>query len=381
SPPSAPTNLNGTVDNGILTLRWDPSTDPSKTTANFVVFGDDQPLQNLGATELQYQVGPYDPAETRAFSVVQTDTSGNTSARSAAIKVVPTLAGLSLDDARASLGAKGFSVGDIQVVDSQTPAGTIVGPTDLVAAAVGAAIPLQVSAGPGGAASKFVFNVVGTRRLVLTQRKFIGIHIASTLATSATGTLVNSRGARIYTWHVTARAGVSIVKLALPVAARKPGIYVLLWKALSGGETINKSMVVQIFRSAKTLKRPTISDVVLAGADLPTQLPATPKHGQRYVASTGDSTFTLTGDPNRHVEVIVVDADQYGLGLVRDLRTCFPTVRLVVLTNSPKTLSRAVAAGATIALSKRTSTVKLAKVVAALGGSAPRATAAVKPKR
>jgi DNA-binding NarL/FixJ family response regulator len=140
-------------------------------------------------------------------------------------------------------------------------------------------------------------------------------------------------------------------------------------------------MLVQIFRSRKSLKPPRQSDVVLAGADLPTQLPATPKHGQRYVASTGDSTFALTGDPNRHVEVIVVDADQYGLGLVHDLRTVFPNVRLVVLTNDSKKLARAVAAGATVALSKRTPTVKLAKVVAALGSSAPRAPASVKPKR
>ena len=70
--------------------------------------------------------------------------------------------------------------------------------------------------------------------------------------------------------------------------------------------------------------------------------------------------------------MIVVDADQYGLGLVRDLRTVFPMVRLVVLTNDRKKLVPAINAGATVALPKSTSAVKLAKVVAALASVPPR---------
>jgi hypothetical protein len=376
TPPAAPTNLNGTVNNGDLKLRWEPSRLESNSVTGFVLFVDDQPYRNLGASELETDLGPFSAADTRSFSIVETDSAGHTSGRSAAIKVVPTLAGLSLDDARATLSAKGFTVGDVTVVDSPTPAGTVVGPTDVVTAGVGAAIPLQVSAGPGAAGTKFVLNVVGTKRLVLMQRNFIGIHIASTRATALTATLVNGNGSRVHTWHVQAHAGVSILKLKLPLAARAPGRHVLRWTAVSGSDVVHTSMVVQILRSAKSLKPPHNSDVVLAGADLPKQLPNAPKQGRRLVASTGDSAFTLTGDPTRNVEVIVVDADQYGLGLVHNLRTVFPNVRLVVLTNDPKKLARAVAAGATIAMSKRTSPAKLAKVVAALAGSLQRAPAA-----
>ncbi|HJX46756.1 MAG TPA: hypothetical protein VJ375_02835, partial [Gaiellaceae bacterium] len=52
-------------------------------------------------------------------------------------------------------------------------------------------------------------------------------------------------------------------------------------------------------------------------------------------------------------------------------RTVFPStsVRLIALTNDPKKRVRAVAAGATIALPKRTPNLKLAKVVAALTSS------------
>ena len=372
TPPSAPSGLNGTVNNGILTLRWDPAQDSGKEVAGFVLFADDQPVKNLGATELEYQVGPFDPNDPHAYSIVQTDTSGQTSDRSAAIKVVPQLAGLTLDAARSALTAKGFGVGDITVVDSQEPAGTVVGPTGLVTAAAGSALPLQVSAGAGQPATKFVFAVVGTRRLVLSQRRFIGIHLAATRATLLNATLVNARGGRIYTWHVSAKAGVSIVKLTLPKSVRKAGRYTLLWTATSGGDVVRRSISVQILRSAKIAaaeaKKRKLKDVVLAGTGLPKQLPGEPKHGVRLVASTGDSTFSLTGDPKRNVEVIVVDVDQYSLSLVHNLRTVFPGVRLVVLTSDPKKLSRAIAAGATIALPKSTSAVKLVKVVAALTG-------------
>ncbi|HEV7134091.1 MAG TPA: hypothetical protein VGN27_10215, partial [Gaiellaceae bacterium] len=119
-------------------------------------------------------------------------------------------------------------------------------------------------------------------------------------------------------------------------------------------------------------------DVVLAGTGLPQQLPDTPTQGRRLVASTGDSAFALTGSPKQNVQVIVVDADQYGLGLVRDLRTVFPMVRLVVLTDDPRKLANAVAAGATVALPKATPAVKLTKLVGALAGAPPRAPASAK---
>jgi DNA-binding NarL/FixJ family response regulator len=375
TPPSAPTGLNGTVDGGNLTLRWDPAPIDGGEIANFVVFSDDQPMANLGGTELEYTVGPFDANDPHAYSVVETDGNGNTSARSAAVKIVPQIAGLTLDDARAALIAKGFGVGDIAVVESNQPEGDVVGPTDLVTAAAGSAVGLQVSAGPGQSATKFVFAVVGTRRLVLTQRHYIGVHLSSTRATLLDATLVNARGAHIYTWHVNERAGVTIAKLTLPKSARKPGLYKLLWTATSGGDVVRTSLDVQILRSAKTAaaaaKKRKVKDVVLAGADLPKQLPSEAKNGARLVASSSDSAFSLAGDPRLNVEVIVVDADQYTLGLVHDLRTVFPGVKLIVLTNDPTKLSRAIGAGATVALPKSTPSAKLAKVVAALTAGQP----------
>jgi hypothetical protein len=368
--PSPPTGLNGTVDNGILTLRWDPAPIDGGEIANFVVFADDQAVSNLGGTQFEYRVGPFDANDLHAYSIVETDSHGNASARSAAIKVVPQLAGLTLEAARTALTSKGFGVGDVTVVESDEPEGDVVGPTGLVTAAAGSALGLQVSAGPGKPATKFVFAVVGTKRLVLTQRHYIGVHLSSTRATLLNATLVNARGAHIYTWHVNEPAGVTIAKLTLPKSAQKPGFYKLLWTATSDGDVVRKSLDVQILSSAKTAaaaaKQRKVKDVLLAGADLPKQLPGKAKTGTRLVASSSDSAFSLTGDPRLNVEVVVVDADQYTLGLVHDLRTVFPSVKLIALTSDPNKLSRAVAAGATIALPKSTPAVKLAKVVAAL---------------
>ncbi len=128
--PTPPMNLNATVNDGKLTLYWDPGSDNSGTIANFVFFVDDQPVKNLGGTETQYTVGPFDPDRLAPFSIVELDTSGNASTP-LTVKVVPSIVGLSLDDARAALLAAGFAVGDVTVVDANAPAGTVVGPTNL----------------------------------------------------------------------------------------------------------------------------------------------------------------------------------------------------------------------------------------------------------
>jgi hypothetical protein len=266
------------------------------------------------------------------------------------------------------------------VVDSPQPAGTVVGPANLFTATVGATIPLQVSGGAAGAAgTKFVFNVVGTRTLPLSVRNYIGIHISSTRTTTLTATLVDARGRRIYTWNEKAKAGASIVKLTLPKKARKVGTYTVLWTAVSGNDVVRKSINLKITKTPIKKTPPAVKpvDVVLTGDTLPKELPIATAQEQRLVpATSSDTTFNYTGDPKRNVQVIVVDADQYGLGLVHDLRTVFPMVKLIALTSDPSKLSRAVRAGATLALPKATTATKLAKVVTSLSGNTPRLPAA-----
>ena len=85
-------------------------------------------------------------------------------------------------------------------------------------------------------------------------------------------------------------------------------------------------------------------------------------------AAVGEDAWTLTGAPNRNVEVIVVDVDRYGLQLIRDLRLVFPTVRIIALTNDPHRLGQAIRAGATIAVPRSTPPKDLAKLIKRLAG-------------
>jgi hypothetical protein len=372
-PPGAPASFAGTVNGGDLYLRWGAAADNGSPVANYVVYVDGVSTASLGGSEYQYDVGPYDPADNRGFSVVAVDQNGDDSAPTPTLKVVPTLAGLSLDQARSALAAKGFSAGDVTVVDSTQPEGTVVGPTDVVLAEVGASVPLQVSAGPGGGnATKFVFSVVTTKRLPLSQRTFIGVHLAATRSSTITAALVNAQGKIAQTWRMQGKAGVATLRLRLGKQVRgRPGRYVLRWTAISGADVIRQTRVVWIVRTkqaaTKLVPRQAPVDVVVAGASLPKQLPMPSKTAQRIVSST-ESAFSVTGDPSTNVQVIVVDVDEFGIGLLRDLRTVFPGVRLIALSDDPRKLAPAVRAGATIALPKGTPTVKLAKVVSALAG-------------
>jgi hypothetical protein len=333
--------------------------------ANYLVFTDGVSTASLGSQELQYKVGPYDPADPHTYTVAAVDEADHTGPSTPALEALPQLAGLQLDAARAALSAKGFAAGDVTVVDSQQPQGTVVGPQFPVAAEPGTAEPLEVSAGPGGAGTKFVFNVVGTKQLVLAQRNFIGVHIATTRVTVVTATLVSPARKALYTWHAKAHAGVSILKLKLPKRKWTKGVYSLRWTAVAGTDVVHHVTPVQILRTKKDLatRIPSSVDVVVAGSvTVPMQATKT------LQADSEETTFELSGDPKRNVTAIVIDADTYTLGMIHDLHTVFPTVKLIALSSDPAKRLAAVKAGATLALPKTTPPPKLAKAVAALAG-------------
>jgi len=91
-------------------------------------------------------------------------------------------------------------------------------------------------------------------------------------------------------------------------------------------------------------------------------------HGLRtsVVSGGADDTFRATGNVNRNVVVIVIDADQVGISTIRDLHTIFPDVRIVALSGDPSLLAHAVSAGATVALPSSTSATLVAKTVSRL---------------
>jgi hypothetical protein len=372
SPPSPPHEFNATVNDGNLYLRWSPADAGGSPIAGYTVYVDGVSTKGLGSTEYQYEVGAYDPTDNHAYTVVAIDEAGHTSASTQTLTPLPPLSGQQLDAAKAALTAKGFVPGDVTVVDSDQPEGTVVSADQPVAAEAGAAIPLQVSAGPEAAGTRFVFSVVGTKQLVLSQRKFIGIHIAATHASVGTATLLSATGKLLKTWQVKIHAGVAILKLALPKVAQKKGVYKLRWQASSGSDSVAQTIVVQVGKTKKDFAKVVAPvDVLVADASVPSKLPLADPASREMSADSENTAFSLAGDPRNNVQVIVIDADQYTLSMIHDLHTVFPSIKVVALSNDPQRLAAAVRAGATVGLPKTTPARKLAKVVGILS-SAPR---------
>ena len=76
-----------------------------------------------------------------------------------------------------------------------------------------------------------------------------------------------------------------------------------------------------------------------------------------------DPTFDAAANRSRDVRVLVVDVDELGVAAVRDLHTVFPSLKIVALAAGPKTMARALKAGATIVLPRSTPPATLARII------------------
>jgi DNA-binding NarL/FixJ family response regulator len=69
------------------------------------------------------------------------------------------------------------------------------------------------------------------------------------------------------------------------------------------------------------------------------------------------------------VRVVVVDVHVFGVGLVRDLHTVFPGVKLLALANRPRDRARALKAGAAAALPRNSSPGRIASAIRRLSAA------------
>jgi DNA-binding NarL/FixJ family response regulator len=63
------------------------------------------------------------------------------------------------------------------------------------------------------------------------------------------------------------------------------------------------------------------------------------------------------------VRVVVVDVDEFGVSVVRDLHVVFPSVKIVALAAGPRTMVAALRAGATVVLPRSTPSATLTKII------------------
>ena len=89
-----------------------------------------------------------------------------------------------------------------------------------------------------------------------------------------------------------------------------------------------------------------------------------PARGARVVAAQGvEPTFNAAASRTTDVRVIVIDMNQFGSSLIRDLHAVFPSVKIVALASTPRAMVAALKAGAAVALPRSTPPSTLARVI------------------
>ena len=372
-PPTPPRHIAGVVAADGLTLRWIPGTDASGELGNVLLYVNGEHYRTFGPRQFETKMGPFTPGDSRVFTLVQLDAAGNRSAHGEELRAVPPLVGKSLDQAVAALTAAGFQLGTVreQPVASVVP-GTVVGPVAPRHAELSTKIDLVVSRELIAPQAQLVFTVAGSKTLALKKRTTIAARVKVSKPATLTATLSSSAKQKLYTWKVRhLKAGANVVKLTLPKQIRRPGTYTVTWIARAGKETVSRTVKLKLVgkKVAQIKKSRSEVEVVLAGEQHPKTVVQSALAGTRarVVAQADlDQTFALAASGSRDVKIVVVDVDKHGVGFVRDLRTVFPSIRVIAIATQPADRVRALRAGAVKALPRNTTSRQLAKAIAAI---------------
>jgi hypothetical protein len=346
----APGDFRGVFESdGSLTLRWTPARNAKSQPFATILFVDGIATRTIGASVGELNLGQFDPTDMRVFSIAAVDADGRASPPSQKLRSTSALAGKTLEEANAILVSRGFEPGAV------SGSGTVVvSPPGL--APLGSKVDLEL----GASGTRFTFDVVGTKRYVPTQRKTIAIRVRTTGRAQVTANLVGANGRQIHRWQFPLRIGTTIKRLPMPTRANRPGKYRVVFTARSGSDSARKSIAVQVVgKRTRPDNRPTEILVTGASTDIARGLGA----GTKVVSAVGEETWAITGAQDRNVQVIVIDVDRYGLQLVRDLRTVFPSVRIVALTNDPRRLAQAIRAGAAVAVPRSTPPADIGRLI------------------
>jgi hypothetical protein len=360
--PSPPQNVHGYFGPNGLTLRWTPGADNSGTYDFVTVFSDSNDIGHFGVDSTAASIGSWSADDSRIFRLKETDLAGNVSSLTEPLRPVPSLIGLTPDQAAALLEPLGLKVGVI-TTGGTGPAGTISGPAGLVLAGQNSTIDITVSS--GNAETGLALKVITAARMRPSVLKNIRARVSLTRAARVTAELISPRRVKLYTWRYSAKAGQSIAKLRLPRQVRRTGVYTLRWTARSGRETASRKITIRFLGRRQKVATPV--RVLLAGpAALSVRSKFRARKPKLITVSSIEPTFDAAASRATNVRVIVVDVNAFGLSLVRDLHTVFPGAKIVALTSRPRDMAAARKAGAAVALPRSTPASMLARVISRL---------------
>jgi hypothetical protein len=333
--PAPPVGFAGTVADDGLTLRWAPGID-SNRLQNFVLYVDGQPYQHFGATEFETKLGAFTADDTRSFSVAEINTSGISSAPTTPLQAVPTVTGKNVADATAALAARGFTAGRQIPVISSEPVGTVVGPAGVQLLPAGSIVDLQVSSTSVPRQSQFVFQIAVQKRVRLTNRA-LAVRVLTTAPAKIAATLDGAGFRRIQRWSFPATTGASVHTLRL-AHKLKPGTYTLYWSGTTaGGGTFRTSQKIRVITAKAKAHTANPAQIILTVSDSTKSAQEAVQSAGQTIEATPEQSFTVAS--TRDASVVIVDADKYGVKLVRDLHAVFPTTSIVALSKSKVTLA------------------------------------------
>jgi hypothetical protein len=238
--PGKPLNFNGSNGPDGLILRWDP---PNDVIGNYVVFVNGAPWKNLGDTEFQVNVGPFDAGDTRTFSVVAVDRAGNVGAMSPVLVGVPNLLGLTWPEALGATSARGLGLRRSAVFFSSVPMlVTSQDPASPGLAEKGSAVSVTMTPARGAPLAVRV----KPRRVVCARGSVLRLRVELSASAVVRDRLLNAHG-RIVRRSLFGmlRAGRNDVRMQLPGGLPR-GAYRLFLDATADGDGGTAHAVVHV---------------------------------------------------------------------------------------------------------------------------------------
>jgi adhesin/invasin len=356
-----PDGFSGVVAADGLTLRWSPGI-PREQLQSFTLYSDGSGVR-LPSTQFEAKLGAITSADSRRFTITETNVAAAESAPSFGLRVVPPVAGLAVADATDALAARTFTVGKtIPTYAPGVPAGTVVGPTDVQVLAEGSSVDLQV-ASSSVVRSPFSFVAATAPRVHATRHALSG-RVVVTSRARIDVTLDAYPWLRLQRWHFRhVVPGSTVLRMTLRHPL-KPGTYRLFWKATSAVDhsVARRVTWLTIVAPHRRVHLARLPEVVVVGATRTTQ--SVDADGRVRVTNASAEQAYLYGTYH-DVAVIVVDVDVHGVALVRDLHGVFPETAIVAVSRQPARRAAEARAGA-VAVPASTPPVTLAKLLLAL---------------
>jgi hypothetical protein len=186
------------------------------------------------------------------------------------------------------------------------------------------------------------------------------VRILSTVPAKIAATLDGLNYRRIQRWSFSTSAGARMHTLRLKQTLQ-PGTYTLYWLGRTAdGGTYRTSQKIRVITAAAKAHTANPAQIILTvGQSTKSAQRAMQPVGQT-IEATPDQSFELASA--RDASVVIVDADKYGVQLVRNLRSVFPTTAVVALSKSKVTLA-ILARGGAIALPASLPAAKIAALV------------------